>query len=308
MQLRRLSLALAALVASASLLQGSPTTAAAQTDPPAGQTDPAAQPAPQGPAPCNWIGRVTRPPDRLTNNQTLIALKVESDLSNPDAAHGPEDSVVFNAAYGATFYDPYEIRPGLELEVFGYVRQGGQCVVDTLNIGTVEPGYEGYLRPKGACPTADAETVAVHSRATRPLGCAVAPIIRVATPIQRFQGGQMLWLKAIYAVQYGQDAAGARVETGGTWSGVRDTFRDPEPEQLGLTPPAPELREPRRGFGKAWRESYGGASGPFGWAVEDEHSEPAVWQLFEGGIVIVTNVGDGFILYRDGRAWERQNR
>jgi hypothetical protein len=75
-----------------------------------------------------------------------------------------------------------------------------------------------------------------------------------------------------------------------------------------LAPPQDGLLEPRRGFGKAWRESYGGANGALGWATGDEQTERANWQLFENGIVIVRPGGVGYVLYYRDQAWEQLTR
>lgn len=182
-------------------------------------------------------------------------------------------------------------------------------MIDTLNVGTLEPGFEGYLRPADACPTAGEETIAVSEKASLPLGCAASPVISAPTALQRFQGGLMLHLNAIYVLQYGPPELGDARRGGGSWSGVRDTFREPEPARLGLEPPAEELVELMLGFGKAWRERYGGPDGALGWAVEPEHTDSAGWQLFDHGIVVVTRPGEGFILYyHEGRVWEQQYR
>jgi hypothetical protein len=119
----------------------------------------------------------------------------------------------------------------------------------------------------------------------------------------------MLHQGGIYVLAYGPDQPGEARPGGGSWSGVRDTYRDPEPASAGLTPPGAELFEPVLGFGKSWREDYGGPDGPLGWAVEAEHTEETAWQLFDQGIVAVTRRGEGYILYnRDERVWEQQDR
>jgi len=231
-------------------------------------------------------------------------MKVEQDLGNPDAAHGPEDTVQVNSAYETSFLDKYNIKAGTGVHVAGYVRQGGQCVVDTLNVATLEPGREGYLAPTGVCLTAGGETIGVAEKASKPLGCAVGPALGLPSPTQPFQSGRMFYARGIYVLQFA--AAGA--PTGGTWAGVRDAFRDPEPDAMGLTPPSDGLVEPRRGFGKTWRELYAGPDGPLGWATEDEHSEGGTWQQFENGLVVVLKSGLGYVLYYDGNTWEQRNR
>lgn len=266
---------------------------------PSGAPTASAQPvnAATAPGSCDWVGSATQPLTDLGNGQMLLRMKVDQDLSNPDVAHGDEDSVQINYAYDASFLTRYNIKAGTALHVFGYVRQGAQCVVDTLNVGTLEPGREGYVLPTGVCLTAGGETISVAEKASQALGCAVSPALKVTTPTQPFENGRMFYSRGIYVL-----------ESGGTWSGVRDPFRDPEPEVLGLTPPSPYLVEPRRGFGKTWRELYGGADGGLGWATEDEHSEAASWQQFEKGLVIVFPSGQGYIMYYDGNTWEQRNR
>lgn len=283
----------------------------------------AAQPA--DPARCQWVGRATKPPERLSPSQFLLTMTVERDLGRADqvpsghampggeampggdAMQGGDATVIVNSTYGASYYRPFDVKTGTALEVSGYVRVGGQCVVDTLNVGTLAPGFEGYLRPPEACPPAGEETIAVYEKATFSLGCAVAPTFTAPTALQRFQGGVMLHLKGLYVIEYGPAALGGVPLDGGTWSGTRDTFREPEPAQLGLDPP-PGFTEPRLGFGKAWREQCGGPDGPLGWALEDESTADASWQLFERGILVVTRAGEGLILYNDGRVWEYRLR
>ena len=77
---------------------------------------------------------------------------------------------------------------------------------------------------------------------------------------------------------------------------------------MGLTPPSPGLVEPMRGFGKTWRDVFGGPEGALGWATEDEHTEVANWQQFENGLVTVFKSGTGYVLYYGDNAWEQRNR
>jgi hypothetical protein len=277
---------------------------ASPTDQPDGQAD--------SPARCHFIGKATKPAERLSSTQFTISLDVDravgTDAESSAATPNGEVSILVNSTYGASFFRPFDVKTGTALDVAGYVRAGGQCVVDTLNVGTLAPGYEGYLRPAEVCPTAGDETIAVADQATGELGCAVSPMFTAPTAVQHFQNGLMLNLKGIYVLQTGPAAVDGKPIDGGTWSGTRNTWREGQPTQAGLAPPDPSLQEPLLGFGKAWREDYGGPSGALGWATEGETTLDASWQLFEGGIVIVTKPGEGLILYRDGRAWESKSR
>lgn len=268
---------------------------------------PAAQPP--GPPRCHWAGTATKPAERLSATQFALTLAVDRVLAPPEAeAPANAVTVIVNSTYGASYYRPFDIKTGTPMEVAGYVRTGGQCVVDTLNVGTLAPGYEGYLRPTDVCPTAGDEVITVYERATVSLGCAVAPMFTAPTAIQRFQNGAMLNLKGIYVLQTGPASTAGKPIEGGTWTGTRNAWREPEPASLGLVPPEPGLVEPILGFGKAWREQYDGPDGALGWATEEEKTTDASWQLFERGIVVVTRPGDGLILYHDGRAWEGRSR
>ncbi len=261
-----------------------------------------------GPARCHWIGTATRPAERLTATQFVVTLAVQRVVGEGQPVPDGEVSALVNSTYGASFYRPFDIKTGTGLEIAGYQRAGGQCVVDTLNVGTVLPGYEGYIRPLDVCPSPGEETIAVYERATVPLGCAVAPMFTVPTALQRFENGAMLNLKGIYILETGPASVGGTPVEGGTWTGARNTWREPEPASGGLTPPGPGLFEPILGFGKAWREQAGGPDGSLGWATEEETTVDASWQLFERGIVIVTRPGDGLILYHEGQAWEGRGR
>lgn len=269
-----------------------------------------ATPAEQGagPARCHWIGKATKPAERLSATQFALTLAVDRVVA-PAEAEAPANPVtaIVNSTYGASYYRPFDIKTGTALEVGGYIRTGGQCVVDTLNVGTLAPGYEGFLRPLDVCPTAGDEVIAVYERASSPLGCAVAPMFTAPTAMQRFENGAMINLKGIYVLQVGPASTSGKPIEGGTWSGTRNPWREGEPASAGLEP-APGTIEPILGFGKAWRDTYGGPDGPLGWATEEEKTTDASWQLFERGIVIVTKPGDGLILYHDGRAWEGRSR
>jgi hypothetical protein len=279
---------------------------------PAGQPDGQSAGQADGPARCHFIGKATKPAERLSSTQFMVSLDVDrsvgTDTRSPAAPPDGDVSILVNSTYGDSFFRPFDVKTGTALDVSGYVRAGGQCVVDTLNVGTLAPGYEGYLRPGDVCPTAGDETIAVADQATGALGCAVSPMFTAPTAIQHFQNGLMLNLKGIYALQTGSAAVDGKPIDGGTWSGTRNTWREGQPASAGLAPPGPSLQEPLLGFGKAWREDYGGPEGALGWAIEGEATVDASWQLFEGGIVIVTKPGEGLILYRDGQSWESKSR
>ncbi len=68
------------------------------------------------------------------------------------------------------------------------------------------------------------------------------------------------------------------------YKSTRDTWAEGEPETTGLTPPPGKL-EPKRGFGKVWREEPG-VREALGWATQPERSDRAVMQFFDHGMMV----------------------
>lgn len=68
------------------------------------------------------------------------------------------------------------------------------------------------------------------------------------------------------------------------WQRFADTWTEGEPESAGETPPA-NLIEPKRGFGKIWREQPG-VREALGWAVSAERPTQALVQRFQNGEVV----------------------
>ncbi|MBI3242167.1 MAG: hypothetical protein HYZ49_07730 [Chloroflexi bacterium] len=93
---------------------------------------------------------------------------------------------------------------------------------------------------------------------------------------QPFERGFMIYVpdrKAVW-VFVQPDAATPRAFSAGLWLAYSDTFKEGEPEtDPALT--APEgLIQPKRGFGKVWREN-GPVEAALGWATEIELPYPA---------------------------------
>ncbi|GAG43275.1 unnamed protein product, partial [marine sediment metagenome] len=89
-----------------------------------------------------------------------------------------------------------------------------------------------------------------------------------------------------------------------TWQAFADTWKEGQPEDdLDLIAP-PGLFQPKRGFGKVWREELGGPASRIGWAREEERGFTGVVQAFEGGTIVWSKLGTAYVLYTDGN-WER---
>ncbi|MFQ6016508.1 MAG: CHAT domain-containing protein, partial [Anaerolineae bacterium] len=91
------------------------------------------------------------------------------------------------------------------------------------------------------------------------LRCPIAPGRTVMMAEQFFEGGLMYWVEDVRRIY----VLNSRERT---WDIFQDTFVEGvDPEWVGLSPP-PGLLEPKRGFGKVWREELGGADSAIGWA------------------------------------------
>ena len=119
------------------------------------------------------------------------------------------------------------------------------------------------------------------------LGCATSEPFTTAASEQPFERGAMLWLQEWGSITVFKE--------GGQYESVDDLFSPGEPESAGLTPSAPDLQEPKQGFGAVWRK-LGAATGPIGWASAPEESYVATVQYFERGAVIQRADGSAYLL------------
>lgn len=137
------------------------------------------------------------------------------------------------------------------------------------------------------------------------LGCPRQLERQIALVEQVFEHGYMIWdseTKEIYVL-----LADKRF----SWQVYADTFQEGEPEyDKTLMPPAPNLKQPKRGFGKVWREQLGGPKAAIGWAVENERPVEGWRQRFYHGRLYWTTAGQvdrktgtAFLLYED-HTWQ----
>ena len=127
------------------------------------------------------------------------------------------------------------------------------------------------------------------------LGCPAEAEREVLLAEEAFEWGRMFWRgdrREIY-VLYDDH----------TWRAFDDTWQEGQPEDdPNLTTP-PGFFQPKRGFGKVWREELGGPASRIGWAREEERGFTGVVQAFDGGTILWSNLGTAYILYADG-SWE----
>ena len=127
------------------------------------------------------------------------------------------------------------------------------------------------------------------------LGCAQAPEKSVWGAEQTFERGLMFWRSdsnRIYVVR-----------GDGTWQQYDDTWNegDQEWDPSILVPTG--YYQPKRGFGKVWREQSGVRSA-LGWATGEERGLNMAVQAFDGGMMLWSNLQGTFVLYNDG-TWAR---
>ena len=126
------------------------------------------------------------------------------------------------------------------------------------------------------------------------LSCPVLGAASVSSAYQVFQNGIMIWVSSVGA---GGQSAIYVLYNNNTYQRFADTWVDGiDPSSTGLQPPADNLREPIRGFGKVWRQS-GGVRDLLGWATTDEQGGSGATQVFErGDMLYISQTGQTYIL------------
>ncbi len=123
--------------------------------------------------------------------------------------------------------------------------------------------------PPGSLATADPNLA-------QSVGCPQGLFFSTLTAIQTYERGSMIYVQGIGIYVVTLDGRFRRFDD--TWiSGV-------DPETGGETPPL-GLIEPKRGFGKVWRNNPD-VRAALGWAVTDEQGSTSDVQLFERGRAI----------------------
>lgn len=137
--------------------------------------------------------------------------------------------------------------------------------------------------PQGATgncpqPIADVFTAAytANEAITTQLGCPLDVGSTINLVYQSFERGTMYWrdTRQIYALQ-----------SGNVLQVVPDVWQESLPaSDPGLVPPSPNLQQPVRGFGYAWRNNSG-IRDALGWATQSETFVSGYWQNFDNGVM-----------------------
>lgn len=169
---------------------------------------------------------------------------------------------------------------------------------------TPPPGITPTATPPGPTPTSTPAPCAImpvlgfgslwnsNASVRTCLGCPTQPEGGVWMAEEKFQNGTMFWrddTDVIYVLF-----------KDGTWQQFADTWHAGDPEtDPSLVPPA-GLYQPRRGFGKLWRENPLVRS-QLGWATTEERGFTGSLQPFQNGLMIYSNQLGIYALCNDGR-------
>ena len=151
--------------------------------------------------------------------------------------------------------------------------------------------------PTPACALATAsEFYPIWQQVRHRLGCPIGPFHTTWSAVERFERGWMYWREDEVRIYVMYDD--------GHWQDYPDTWHEGEPETAGLIPPA-GLLEPKRGFGKVWRDHLGGPAAAIGWALEEERGVNSKVQDFAAGTMLAFE-GRTYVLFRDLWSWSQR--
>jgi Tol biopolymer transport system component len=134
------------------------------------------------------------------------------------------------------------------------------------------------------------------------LGCPTSEIyttVDLANAAEEyFERGVMLYLRPPGEVQ-GRIYVIKGIPLPVVYTTYADAWSEGQPETGNATPP-PGRYEPKRGFGKLWREQPG-VRAALGWATQPERLEQITYQRFENGEVLWLRVANfGYVLFGNG--------
>jgi len=130
-------------------------------------------------------------------------------------------------------------------------------------------------------------------------GCPTVARRHIPLAEQWFERGLMIWTGQTFNTRiYSIRTTPLPV----IWAGYADRWAPWEPESANLTPP-PGLLEPKRGFGKVWREEPG-VREALGWATTPERGDVGIVQTYTGGAAIyMPGINTVYLLGPNGQTW-----
>lgn len=135
------------------------------------------------------------------------------------------------------------------------------------------------IRP-GSAPRATRTPTEVPDPTVTPAAFPTPTFGQVQVAEQLFEHGRMFWIQPLSQIW----VIVVTDEGRGSWYVYPDTFTEGEPEyDDSIVPPAENLFQPRRGFGKLWRENEE-VREMMGWAVTpDEFGYISRYEYYPGG-------------------------
>ncbi|MFN8448081.1 MAG: hypothetical protein U0521_05710 [Anaerolineae bacterium] len=199
----------------------------------------------------------------------------------------------------ATILPPERLYNPPTLTAVAYAAQtliaGGVALTPAPAGGTPGSGTpaQATLPPASVnCTVPPPAALAADPTVVQSLGCPVGGIVSTLTAVQSFEHGSMVYVQGSPGSIYVLTIDGRFRRFDDTWVSGSD------PETGGETPPL-GLIEPKRGFGKVWRNNLD-VRGSLGWGVTEEQGATTSVQLFERGrAIFMPQRGETYLLIDD---------
>ncbi len=147
---------------------------------------------------------------------------------------------------------------------------------------TVQPTTAPTISSEPTAPTREPERTPLPTATERPEIFPTDVIAEVQLAEQVFEHGRMFWIR--HTLQIWVMQASADDPNGGDWFCYNDTFVDGEQEVDPTLIPPDGTFQPRRGFGKLWRNHPEIREG-LGWAITPEFELTSKYRYIAGGVV-----------------------
>lgn len=132
--------------------------------------------------------------------------------------------------------------------------------------------------PAADAPTADAAATASPAESPVPGLFPTVTKGEIYVAEQRFESGWMLWLQPVGQIWVLSASDGGEYK----WATYSDTFVDGEAESDPELEPPEDRLQPKRGFGKLWRENPE-VKAAVGWALDAELGHTTRYEYHPGG-------------------------
>ncbi len=194
-------------------------------------------------------------------------------ISEPATEQNRSGDTVLTQWFERARFEWHPSNPAAFQVLLGLV---GVEAVSTTCVPIIEPlrRHYGEAGASGASPLTYQEM----------LGCPLGISYDISVAEQFFEKGVMLWRMSSYPRTPPTIYVGYTGSIPVRAAGYQDLWEEGQPETAGLIPPEGRY-EPKRGFGKVWREQPG-VRDQLGWATEPERTDSATIVSFVRGTMI----------------------